>query len=52
MDTLNSYRQIIQKALEQFVTISYVNTKARNEIVVDTLNDRYVFRMGRCSESS
>ena len=42
MDTLNSYRQIIEKILTQWVNISYANLKIQNEIVLDRQNYRYL----------
>ncbi len=42
MDTLNNYRDIIEKVLKNYVTISYANGKIENEIILDRTNDRYL----------
>ena len=42
MDTLNSYRNIIEKVLKNYLNISYANGEIENEIILDRKNDRYV----------
>jgi len=42
MDTLNSYRNIIEKVLKNYLNISYANGEIENEIIFDRKNDRYV----------
>ncbi|MDM8522724.1 element excision factor XisI family protein [Desulfococcaceae bacterium HSG8] len=42
MGTLNDYRKIIEKVLENYLNISYANGEIENEIILDRMNDRYV----------
>jgi hypothetical protein len=42
MDTLNEYRNIIEKVLKGYLDISYANADIENEIITDRANDRYV----------
>ncbi|MDM8517831.1 XisI protein [Desulfobacterales bacterium HSG16] len=42
MDTLNSYRSIIEKVLKDYLNIAYANGEIENEIILDRKNDRYV----------
>jgi len=42
MDTLNNYCRIIEKVLEQYTNISYINGEIENEIILDRENDRYL----------
>ncbi|MCP4351672.1 MAG: XisI protein [Desulfobacterales bacterium] len=41
MDTLKTYRRIIEDTLKYYVDISYANGEIENEIIYDHLNDRY-----------
>jgi hypothetical protein len=42
MDTLDTYRQIIQDVLAEYVDISYAYGDIQNEAVFDHQNDRYL----------
>jgi hypothetical protein len=42
MDTLNNYRDIIEKVLTNYASVSYANGKIENEIILDRTNDRYL----------
>lgn len=41
MDTLDSYRQIIQQVLSQYLNISYANADLQNQAVFDLHHDSY-----------
>ncbi len=42
MDTLDTYRQIIQNVLKEYVQIQYAYGKIENEILFDREHDRYM----------
>ncbi len=42
MDTLNNYRNIIEKVLKNYVNISYANAEIENKIILDRMNDHYI----------
>ncbi|MCI5147905.1 MAG: XisI protein [Candidatus Electrothrix sp. MAN1_4] len=42
MDTLNSWREIVEKVLISYVDISYANGKIENELILDRTNDHYL----------
>ncbi|MEZ4525099.1 MAG: XisI protein [Desulfobacterales bacterium] len=41
MDTLNTYRGIVEEVLKNYVNVSYANAEIKNEIIFDRINDRY-----------
>lgn len=42
MDRLESYRQIIQTVLRQYVNIDYANVEVDNQAVFDLETDQYM----------
>ncbi len=42
MDTLNSWREIIEKVLRSYVAISYANGEIENELIFDRTSDHYL----------
>lgn len=42
MDTLNNYRDVIEKVLTNYAAVSYANGEIENEIILDRTNDRYL----------
>lgn len=41
MDTLNTYRQIIQKVLTRYIDLQYAYGDIKNEAIFDEKSDRY-----------
>lgn len=42
MDTLNTWRETIEKVLKNYIDISYANGKIENELILDRTNDHYL----------
>ena len=42
MDTMKTYRRIIEEILEYYVDISYANGEIENEMIYDPVNNRYI----------
>jgi hypothetical protein len=42
MDTVNTYRQIIEKVLKEYASIPYAYGDIRTEVIVDRANDHYL----------
>jgi len=42
METLNKYREIIRKVLEEYAGIPYAHGDIQTEIVIDRANDHYL----------
>ena len=42
MDTLESYRQIIEKILSEYAAIPYAYGDIKSEVVFDSTNNRYL----------